>query len=64
MRQLICKNCGYTKNRDRFINHILTTPVYPFYNATIIAPELASTYILSETDSCPYCGKNSMWMTI
>ena len=64
MKQLICKNCGYTKSRESFINHTLTTPVYPFYNASIIAPELAENYIFEDTESCPYCKRNSMWLPL
>lgn len=65
MSEFICKNCGYHKTVGNELENMMEIPVYPMYDANIVAPFLAMEYMQESLgERCPGCGKSNEWRRV
>nr|WP_303244116.1 hypothetical protein [uncultured Cellulosilyticum sp.] len=65
MSEFICKNCGYRKTVGNEMGNMMEIPVYPMYEASVVAPFLAMEYMQDGCgERCPGCGKFGQWQRV
>lgn len=65
MSEYICENCGYRKTVGNDYKNMMEIPVYPMYDANIVAPFLSMEYTGEGcSERCPGCGKFGRWQRV